>query len=145
MYIYIYICTYIYIYIYEPQAQRRRREANVQDLAHAIHRRGVQWKQGVVIYMMLHTNLLYNTTPIHCTPLSLHPPVMNTQQLRRRKPRRVRRWARRSERGRSSPLALHIRYVLLCVCMLLCVCIIIIFTIITTIIIILYIYIYIYM
>ena len=39
-----------------------------------IHQRGVQWKQGVVIYMMLSTSLLYNTTPIHCT----HPPVMNT-------------------------------------------------------------------
>ena len=40
---------------------------------------GVQWKQGVVIYMMLYTILLYNTTPIHCTPLRLHPPLMNTQ------------------------------------------------------------------
>ena len=28
---------------------------------------------------MLYTSLLYNTTPIHCTPLPLHPPVMNTQ------------------------------------------------------------------
>ena len=39
-----------------------------------IHQRGVQWKQGVVIYMLLYTSLLYNTTPIHaprshCTPL----------------------------------------------------------------------------
>ena len=25
------------------------------------------------------SDLLYNTTPIHCTPLTLHPPVMNTQ------------------------------------------------------------------
>ena len=24
--------------------------------------------------------LLYDTTPIHCTPLRLHPPVMNTQR-----------------------------------------------------------------
>ena len=38
-----------------------------------IHQRGVQWKQGVGIYMMLYTSLLYNTTPIHCTPLPLHP------------------------------------------------------------------------
>ena len=37
---------------------------------------GVQWKQGVVV---LYTCLPYNTTPIHCTPLPLHPPVMNTQ------------------------------------------------------------------
>ena len=27
---------------------------------------------------MSDTSLLYNTTPIHCTPLPLHPPVMNT-------------------------------------------------------------------
>ena len=33
-----------------------------------IHQRGVQWKQGVVIYMMLYVSLLYDTTPIHCTP-----------------------------------------------------------------------------
>ena len=44
-----------------------------------IHQRGVQWKQGVVICMMLYTRLLHNTTPIHCTPLALHHPVMNTQ------------------------------------------------------------------
>ena len=29
--------------------------------------------------MILYTSLLYDTTPIHCTPLPLHPPVMNTQ------------------------------------------------------------------
>ena len=44
-----------------------------------IHQRGVQWKQGVVIYMMLCTSLLYNATQIHCTPLPLHPTVLNTQ------------------------------------------------------------------
>ena len=33
-----------------------------------IQQRGVHWKQGVVIHMMLYTSLLYNTTPIHCTP-----------------------------------------------------------------------------
>ena len=48
-----------------------------------IHQRGVQWKQGVVICMMLYTSLFYNTTPIHCTPLPLHPPVMNTQRRAR--------------------------------------------------------------
>ena len=47
-----------------------------------IHQRGVQWKQGVVIYMMLATSLLYSTTPIHCTPLPLHPPVVNTHKWR---------------------------------------------------------------
>ena len=42
-----------------------------------IHQRGMQWKQGAVICMMLYTSLLYNTTSIRCTPLRLHPPVMN--------------------------------------------------------------------
>ena len=46
-----------------------------------IHQRGVQWKLGVVIYMLLYTSRLYNTTPIHCTPLPLHPPLMNTQTI----------------------------------------------------------------
>ena len=40
-----------------------------------IPQRGVQWKQGVVIYMMLCISLSYDTTPIHCTPLPLHPPM----------------------------------------------------------------------
>ena len=31
-----------------------------------ILQRGVQWKQGVVNYMMIYTILLYNTTPILC-------------------------------------------------------------------------------
>ena len=35
---------------------------------------GVQWKQGVVFCTVLPTSLLYNTTPIHCTPHPLHPP-----------------------------------------------------------------------
>ena len=44
-----------------------------------IHQRGVQWKKGVVICMLLCAMLLCNTTPIHCTPLRPHPPLMNTQ------------------------------------------------------------------
>ena len=44
-----------------------------------IHQRGVQWKQGAVICMLLCTSSLYDTTPIHCTPLPLHPPVMSAQ------------------------------------------------------------------
>ena len=44
-----------------------------------IPQRGVQWKQGVVNHMMLCTILLYNTTPIHCTPLRLHPPLQSIQ------------------------------------------------------------------
>ena len=46
-----------------------------------IHQRRVQWKQGVVIYVMLCASLLSNPTPIHCIPLPLHPPVMNTQVI----------------------------------------------------------------
>ena len=42
---------------------------------------GVQWKQGVMIYMMLYASLSYNFTPIHCTRFPLHPSVMNTQAL----------------------------------------------------------------
>ena len=42
-----------------------------------IPQRGVQWKQGVVICMTLYTSLLYNTTPIHCTPDPLHPPLQS--------------------------------------------------------------------
>ena len=39
-----------------------------------IHQRGVQWKQGVVVYIISWAVVLYNTTPIHCTALRLHPP-----------------------------------------------------------------------
>ena len=42
-----------------------------------ILQRGVQWKQGVVIWMVLYTSLLRNTTPIHCTPDPLHPPLQS--------------------------------------------------------------------
>ena len=42
-----------------------------------ILQRGVQLEQGVVIWMVLYIILLYNTTPIHCTPLRLHPPLQS--------------------------------------------------------------------
>ena len=48
------------------------RRSQIRQQRFYIPQRGVQWKQGVVIYMMLHTSLSYNTTPIHCTPLPLH-------------------------------------------------------------------------
>ena len=32
-----------------------------------------------MICMLLYTSLLHNATPICCTPLPLHPTVMNTQ------------------------------------------------------------------
>ena len=60
---------------FTPSRFSRRRPLPILE----IHQRGVQWKQGVVICMLLYTSLLYNTTPIHCTHLPLHPPVMNTQ------------------------------------------------------------------
>ena len=44
-----------------------------------ILQRGVQWKQGVVVYMTLYTSLLHNTTPIHCNPLRLHPSLQSIQ------------------------------------------------------------------
>ena len=56
-----------------------------------IPQRGVQWKQGVVIYMMLYISLLYNTTRIRCTPLPLHPTVMNIRMGAWRMPRPVAR------------------------------------------------------
>ena len=49
-----------------------------------ILQRGVQWKQGVVIYTTLCTSLLYNATPIHCTPDPLHPPLQSIQGRQRR-------------------------------------------------------------
>ena len=62
-------------FVFDVLSQRRLRERpGPQDSS-----KGVQWKQGVVICMMLCISLSYNTTPIHCTPLPLHPPVMNTQ------------------------------------------------------------------
>ena len=42
-----------------------------------ILQRGVQWKQGVVNCMVLYIILLYSTTPIHCTPDPLHPPLQS--------------------------------------------------------------------
>ena len=44
------------------------RTGGAQDLS-----KGLQWKQGVVICMLLYTSLLDNTTPIHCSPLSTAP------------------------------------------------------------------------
>ena len=48
-----------------------------------ILQRGVQWKLGVVICMVLYMISTYDTTPIRCTPLPLHPPVINTQESRK--------------------------------------------------------------
>ena len=47
-----------------------------------IHQRGVQWKQGVVVYILWCIVLLNNTTPIHCTPLRLHPPMPSIHRHR---------------------------------------------------------------
>ena len=87
-----YVCMYIYIYIYmyislfTPRVSGlvawsragtfcgRRLLLPLPLTALKIHQRGVQWKQGVVVYIMSYTVLLYNTTPIHCTPPPTAPP-----------------------------------------------------------------------
>ena len=51
----------------QPVAGRQRGRAE----GLYIPQRGVQWKQGVVICMMSYTISLYDTTPIHCTPILL--------------------------------------------------------------------------
>ena len=72
------------IVCFDPVRQARLPDAKsprfapLRPQAVKIHQRGVQWKQGVVVYIILQAVLLYNTTPIHCTPLRLHPPLMNT-------------------------------------------------------------------
>ena len=53
---------------------------SLQNAPFHIPQRGVEWKQGVVIYIMLYTSLLYNTTPIHFTPDPLHPPLQSIQK-----------------------------------------------------------------
>ena len=81
MYICIYVCiTCICAYVHVCVCEAAQRLAGLLPQV-AIPQRGVQWKQGVVIYMMLYTSLLYNTTPIHCTPLRLHPPLQSIQQV----------------------------------------------------------------
>ena len=60
---------------------------NIVSRTHLHSAKGVQWKQGVVNYMMLCTILLYNTTPIHCTPLPLHPPLLRVSNSGRARSR----------------------------------------------------------
>ena len=38
-----------------------------------IHQRGVQWKQGVVVYMMSYTSLLHNATQSTAPPFAEYP------------------------------------------------------------------------
>ena len=57
---------------------RRLTSPLVKALIIKIHQRGVQWKQGVVVYNILWAVLLDKITPIHCAPLRLHPPLTNT-------------------------------------------------------------------
>ena len=104
-YIYVYICicmhmiiVHIHIYIYIERERDTSLNKDFSSLSHpsafskhiVVHRRtkhvgpivyilqrGVQWKQGVVICVVLYTILLHNTTPIHCTPLPLHPPLQS--------------------------------------------------------------------
>ena len=68
-----------------------------------IHQRGVQWKQGVVMCVLLCTTLLCNTTPIHFTPLRLHPPLMNTHQREYPKSPSVKKYEMRSDPISADP------------------------------------------
>ena len=83
IYIYVYIIYHNIAYSYRistlvPAPMPCTRPCRESDFY--ILQRGVQWKQGVVMYMTLSTGLLYNTTPIHCTPLRLHPPLQSIQK-----------------------------------------------------------------
>ena len=87
MYVYIYIYIYAYVCICLSLALLYIVYYSVFDYvmlyyimiySRFIKGGGVQWKQGVMICMVLHTSLQYDTTPVHCTPLRLHPPSMNT-------------------------------------------------------------------
>ena len=120
MYTHIHVYIYIYIYthgpffvfmfyflcVYSINTSIWRRPTETPRPATAttgriyILQRGVQWKQGVVNYMRLHASLLYDTTPIHCTRLPLHPPLQSIQR-RSPPPRRRRRGATPS--ARTSP------------------------------------------
>ena len=86
IYIYTYICTYMHIYTLHAPARMLGIAADFRGSSAArvrphpplyIPQRGVQWKEGVVICMVLRTSLFHDTTPIHCTPLPLHPPSMS--------------------------------------------------------------------
>ena len=84
IYIYIYMCFFVYVcfsllnlvlsVVVKPRTCRWWPPRGIYIL-----QRGVQWKQGVVVYVLLYAVLLCNTTPIHCTPLPLHPPLQSIQ------------------------------------------------------------------
>jgi len=56
-----------------------RQQARVDSSDLKIQQRRVQWKEGVVMFSILHTLSLHNATPNHYTPIPLHPPLLNTQ------------------------------------------------------------------
>ena len=64
-------------YVLSMSVASRLFESTGVETVFYILQRGVQWKQGVVSYMALYTSFLYNTTPTHCTPLPLHPPLQS--------------------------------------------------------------------
>ena len=72
MYLCIYVSMHMCILVCTPSSPQKV----------YILQRGVQWKHGVVIGMVLCTILLYNATPIHCTPLPLHPPLQSIQVVK---------------------------------------------------------------
>ena len=71
---YMYVCVCICMYVCRMRIPRLRISEVV-----CILQRGVQWKRGVVICMVLYASLLCSPTPIHCAPDPLHPPLLNTQ------------------------------------------------------------------
>ena len=52
-----------------------------------MHQRGVQWKQGVVVHIIVCVLLLHNATPIHCTPSAEYPneSTIRTEEFSARK------------------------------------------------------------
>ena len=89
IYIYIYICMcsinlslslYIYIYIYmlclPSQVSELQTDATRGAVDSYILQRGVQWKQGVVVYMTLYTSSLYDYYAI----LSAEYPGLDPEQ-----------------------------------------------------------------
>ena len=71
-------CLALFVQVEETMCSRTK-TLLAKTRSFEIHQRGVQWKQGVVVYIILYIIFLYDTTPIHCTPLRLHPPLMKTQ------------------------------------------------------------------
>ena len=64
---------YSYLFVLFRPGRQIFSDVGLEQVCHVtclkIHQGGVQWKQGAVVYIILYTSLLCNTTPIHGTPL----------------------------------------------------------------------------